>query len=242
MAAFIAGGRSFGIVPCGVAPNATLLICSVGASYSPTAVIKALEALIEIKKQGDDLDIVSISFGMKYNANNENQRTITGLVSQLKQLNVILVAASGNYGKYQEASLFPAILDEVICVGALNTKGYKSQSNMTLGIDVYAPGEFIPHPSVDTKSGAVHSTGSSCAAPAIAGLLALVVQFSRKYVSTERETEKYRNLVYLKNTLFGVEMKRGDPDLLHPVPFFDSKINEFELEQLKSNEANDSKN
>ena len=122
MAAFIAGGEAFNQVQSGVAPKSTLLICSIGDSYNSQAVIGALSALITFKENGSAIDIISMSFGMEYDPDDETQQTIRELIVRLKQLNVVMIACAGNYGKFKGGVLFPARLDEVICVGALNKK------------------------------------------------------------------------------------------------------------------------
>ena len=236
MAAFIAGGEAFNQVQSGVAPKSTLLICSVGDSYSSQAVIGALSALITFKENGSAIDIISMSFGMEYDPDDKTQQTIRELIVRLKQLNVVMIACAGNYGKFKGGVLFPARLDEVICVGALNNKGYIRESNAPKGIDIYAPGEAIVHPTAcgsqaERYKGTERSDGSSCAAPAIAGLMALVLQFSKKYVTDDQKRIKYRDPVYLKTTLFGEKMKEGDLVLLKPLKFFQAEIPKFELQE-----------
>ena len=236
MAAFIAGGEAFDQVQSGVAPKSTLLICSVGDFYNSQAVIDALSALITLKENGSAIDIISMSFGMEYDPDDETQKTMKKLILRLKQLNTVMIASSGNYGKYQGGVLFPARLDEVIGVGALDTKGYNRKSNAPKGIDVYAPGEAIVHPTAcgsqaERYKGTERSDGSSCAAPAIAGLMALVLQFSKKYVTDDQKRIKYRDPVYLKTTLFGEKMKEGDLVLLKPLKFFQAEITKFELQE-----------
>ena len=234
MAAFIAGGEAFDQVKCGVAPKSTLLICSVGDSYNLQAFEDALNELIRLKTEGSPIDIISMSFGWEYKADDEAQRKIAKLISRLKQLNVVMIACAGNYGKFEGGVLFPACLDEVICVGAHGTTGFETTFTPPKDINVFAPGVDIVHPTAYYDSQAECSTGTSCAAPAIAGLMALVLQFSKEYVTDTQKREKYRNPVYLKKRLFGEKMKEGDQVLLKPLKFFKPKINKFKLKRPTS--------
>ena len=194
MAAFVAAGKGFtarhmGPIASGVAPNANLIICRVGNPYKWEYVIKALEKLIEIKadwerehkkkKDQDPLklqwgvDVVSMSFG-------GTDDTLTGkhrcklqeLIKKLSQLKVILVAAASNYGQ----TLFPANHPNVFSVGALNTFNKPAELNLA---DVYAPSVNIATPLVHTSDRVAKASGTACAAPAIAGLVALKIQFER---------------------------------------------------------------
>ena len=235
MAAFIAGGEAFSNVPCGVAPNATLLLARIGKNkdYKVSAVIAALEFLVKHREdKGEDaLHVVSMSFGMPYNPDDEDQRTIQNLILKLKSLNVICVASAGNYGAYKGGVLFPACSEDIICVGALTTRGHSRESNAPTGINVLAPGENIPVPSITQENGTVYDSGSSCAAPAIAGLVALVIHYGQKCESDPKGRKKYRSLLYIKSKIFGKEMKGDSDTILEPGRFFAHRLNNFEQKQ-----------
>lgn len=232
MAAFIAGGDAFGGVPCGVAPKAKLLVCQVGEhnSYYKVAVVtEALQTLKTLRESGEnELHVVSMSLGMPYDVNDKRQTKIKNLIEDLQALGVVCVAACGSYGLY-ESVLFPACLDSVISVGALDEYGHKLKSNPPKGVDVFAPGENIPAPSREESQpdGIVPSTGSSCATPAIAGLVALVIQYAHQYVPANKRA-KFRKTEYLKNSVFGRKMKGQDKDhedLLQPCKYFTERLN-----------------
>lgn len=243
MAAYIAGGDAFKDSPCGIAPNSKLLICRIGehsTGYSNTAVIKALEALKEVREGGEDeLHIVSMSIGRTRNEHDEHQKKITNLIEDLQGMNVVCIAACGNYGKYQDV-LFPACLDSVISVGALDDYGDKRKSNPQSGVDVFAPGENVPAPSIYKSDGVVYSSGSSCATPAIAGLTALVMQYANKHLPTS-ERNKFRDVHYLKNTVFGREMKGQNTDshIIRPYEYFKNRLERTEHSQKTHNEEQD---
>lgn len=235
MAMFVAGGSPFGNVPCGVAPAAKYMVCRIGSSktsYSVSAVIDALKALVDLRDEGEEkLHVVSMSFGMPYDPESEDQRTIQDLILKLKKRQVICVASAGNYGTYRKGIQFPACSEDVICVGALNAKGHSRDSNAPTGIDVYAPGELIPVPSIDNYNSVAIECGSSCAAPAIAGLIALIFHYANKCVRDIRERKKFRRLLYLKFEVFDDKMKDRHPNLLDPYRFFESGLREYEQQQ-----------
>ena len=231
MSVFIAGGEAFSNVPCGVAPNATLLLLRVGKNeyYSMSAVTAALKALIEHREaQGEDaLHIVSMSFGMPYDPDDKDQQIILSLILKLKSLDVVCVASAGNYGAYEGGILFPACSEDVISVGALTVKGYSRESNAPTGIDVLAPGENVPVPSTKRPNKAGRSSGSSCAAPAIAGLVALMMHYAKKCESNQEDRKKYHTLTYIKLEL---EKMKADT-ILEPIRFFHHRLTDFELKQ-----------
>ena len=235
MAAFIAGGEAFSNVPCGVAPNATLLLARIGKNkdYKVSAVIAALEFFIKLREdKGEDaLHVVSMSFGMPYSPDDKDQRTIQKLILKLKSHDVICVASAGNYGAYKGGVLFPACSEDVISVGALTSRGHNRESNAPTGINVLAPGEDIPVPSITQENGTVYDSGSSCAAPAIAGLVALVIHYAQKCESDPEDRKKYRTLLYIKSKIFGKEMIGDSDTILEPGQFFDHRLNNFEQKQ-----------
>lgn len=220
MVAYIAGGDKFGNHPCGVAPNATLLICRVGlhqAKLKTEAVIEALSFLKTEKENGraENLHVVCMAFGIpedqKYD---DEQKKIAELINDLTNNHqVICVASCGNYGLH-ERILFPACLPNVICVGALDRKGGRLKSNnvaVKSDIDAFAIGEKVVSPSIEFKKGVISHDGSSCATPAVAGLIALIVQDKKKkkVVPTFQE---------VKETL--TSMKDDDRDTLNPYDYF----------------------
>lgn len=267
MVAFIAGGKSFEakifgsgksvsqqsqMIPSGVAPGASLLICRVSEPFTSAAVADALDTLfqtnekltekiqdekelgpteVQLKKPTLAVDIICMSFGMNYEQNNENHKKIRDRIRDLSRQGVICVAAAGNYGGDQSDALFPANMDNVISVGALNKDRTVKDSNphVSDSVDVYAPGENVPAPLVDTENGVQYFSGSSCAAPAVAGLLALLLQFDRdkhKLLKCIPGVDKilkrnHRDLIELKSKVFKKDMKRGDPSyILHPYEYF----------------------
>ena len=202
MAAFVAAGRGFIAkhiqkggetkplqkpidIASGVAPSAKLVICRLETNIK--CIIKALNWLIEEKKKEQnewDVDVVSMSWGVVNDALNESaiqdRKKVREQIEELSRLKVIFIAAAGNYGD-TKPELFPASLSNVISVGAFDPYNKPANFTPSYGTDVYAPGTKIVFPLVHKgiHDGMAVTQGTSCATPAIAGLVALKIQFER---------------------------------------------------------------
>lgn len=84
---------------------------------------------------------------------------------------VVLIAAAGNDNV--DTPMYPAAYDEVLAVSAVDNKRHKAIfSNYGNHIDVTAPGEHIPSTFLDNSY--VMMSGTSMAAPHVAGLAGLI--------------------------------------------------------------------
>ena len=168
----------------GVAYNARLLICNVGNNPTMKRVIEALEHIRQLKK-GTRVDIVSMSFGFVKDTP-EFKKCIDNLTAE----GIICVAAAGNYGNSPHPVLYPAKYNDVISVGAHdeywklavfspNVPGVKCT---TLGVGVRVPecgnGWF--------RESFTAIDGTSVAAPAVAGLIACILE-RKPGISSEGE-------------------------------------------------------
>jgi subtilisin family serine protease len=111
----------------------------------------------------------------------------------------VLVAAAGNSGKAEQ--YYPAALPEVIAVGSVSPANERSRFS-TYGpqICVCAPGENIV--SIGRR-GYLASTGTSHAAPFVAGIAALLVSRARRAGRDLGGADVRRLLVATANTLGG---------------------------------------
>lgn len=89
---------------------------------------------------------------------------------------VTYVAAAGNNGK--NALLFsPARIENVLTVGSTNNSDEKlSKSNYGDALDIFAPGSGIKTARYDNNTGSRSMTGTSAAAPHVAGAVALYLE------------------------------------------------------------------
>ena len=172
--AAVAVGSSYntpsGDVPSGVAPGAQLIVYRIaedGYSYNE-AVLTALNNIQVNIESGIQIDVVSIS----YDLNEDNKEEIRWKIKGLTEKGVVFVAAAGNRGRYQARASIPACFDSVVSIGALDKDGFPSRFNARGRIDVYAPGENIPMPSITQGT----FLGTSFATPAVGGLVLLLKQ------------------------------------------------------------------
>ncbi|MFI5733478.1 S8 family serine peptidase [Kribbella sp. NPDC051587] len=136
---------------------------------------------------GDDLDVVEgIDWAVAHGAKVINMSLSSGAdstimhdaVKRAVDKGVVVVVAAGNYGT--EAPRYPAAYPEVITVGATDHAGVLTDfSSYADAVDVAAPGTDIlsTGPRSLTPSGYEpywYCTGTSCSAPIVSGLAALI--------------------------------------------------------------------
>ena len=158
-------------LPEGVAPQANCIAYRVAENNlcDSKAILDALDDIEKkIKNENIQVDVVSISHDIP-----DRHDEIREKISKLTKSKVVFVAAAGNSGSYQHQSCFPARLDCVISVGALDRYGRESKFTSQGRIDVFAPGEDI------SFAEKIHA-GSSFVAPAIGGLVLLLKQHAKE--------------------------------------------------------------
>ena len=203
------------LVPSGVAPGARLIVYRIAESEHSynEAVLRALDDLKVKIESGTQIDVVSIS----YDLNEDSKEEIRWKIKGLTEKGVVFVAAAGNRGRYQAHASIPARFDSVISVGALDKNGFPSRFNARGRIDVYAPGEDIPMPSLTQGK----FWGTSFAAPAVAGLVLLLKQCT-KHVGLPASNHIHQ--VEILRDIFQRHMITksydGQVDVFDPVGFF----------------------
>ncbi|RAP26427.1 hypothetical protein C2W64_01971 [Brevibacillus laterosporus] len=180
----------------GVAPKASLLILKVlkgNGSGEYESVIQAIEYAIQWSgEKGEKVRIITMSLG--------GTRKDLHLHKAIKRaiLNEILViCAAGNDGDGNintSEERYPSFYPEVVSVGAIdNNKNLAYFSNTNEEIDFVAPGVDI----LSTCPGSTYQTlsGTSMAAPHIAGAAALIVNAMEKKLNRSlTEKEIYQQL------------------------------------------------
>jgi subtilisin family serine protease len=176
--AAIIGARGVEI-PCGIAGRSPVLPVKVllAATLADRSVPTAVGSLPDIDaglKTAIDLGarVLNLSFGTPESAlRDDDPRPHEDMVRYALARDCVLVAACGNSG--DGTRYFPAVLPGVIAVGAVDE--HRRLTSFTTRVDevaLCAPGDRIP---VATLGGYVEASGTSFAAPFVAGAAALVI-------------------------------------------------------------------
>ena len=163
-------------VPDGVAPKAYLVVC---IAKDTNQTVKALKWILSefTDKIDYNVDVISISIGSPTFRLDEAE-----VVSKLAMKNVIIVAAASNAGVKDESPVsFPAAHGNVLCIGSHDVSGNVSSFSASgKHVHFLAPGEnmIVPCGSI-LHSGVRRAKGTSVAAPALAGLICLIIEAIR---------------------------------------------------------------
>ena len=132
----------------------------------------------------NSIDIVSMSFGF-----NSYSQIFKEVLQEAYNNNILLIAASGNNG--QDNILYPAKYDTVIAVGATNAyDSLASFSSYGFEQELVAPGVDINSTSLGNGYGVL--SGTSLAAPHVAGIAALIKAYNNS-LTNEQIRAKLRN-------------------------------------------------
>lgn len=152
-----------------IAPDASILPLrvldadGVGQVY---AVVEAIDVAIEL-----DADVINLSFGMRTKV-----KAIEEAIKRAKEAGIVVVAAAGNEGSKDKQ--YPAAGKDVLSVAAFDrsTQTVAQFGSRGKWVDVSAPGVDL----VSAKAGGGTGTwsGSSLAAPVVAGQVALIYELS----------------------------------------------------------------
>ena len=198
--ATIATGAPYGDFRGGVAPAASFVCCRVspdGKDFCEQGVVNALDYILNHDVGAGY--VISMSFGCEKLLDN-----ITKRINELTGRKVVCVAAAGNDGQPEQVK-FPACLGNVISVGSCKSTGQPSEFNNIGNIDVYAPGENLVPDKIK---------GTSFAAPAIAGIIALLMQQANNI----GDPEMFANIcdVNVIRKILTYDLKARSVDVLAP--------------------------
>ena len=206
-------------VPRGIAPGAHLILFRIADGSQPHCTTEAvLNALDMIRSNNETLkiNVVSISYDLA-----DDDRSIAVLYERIQRLTamgIAVIAAAGNRGNYQAELSIPARFDNVISVGALDENGFPASFNPRGYIDVYAPGKGIDF------SGIKYS-GSSFAAPVIAGVVSLLKQRADEVGPPARDHILKVNVLRAIFKRYMITVSDDNKEVFDPVGFFKRVLN-----------------
>ena len=198
--AAVAGGCAFTVgnnevIPSGIAPNAELYICRIFHNNQLYNVHEAIKHILNLQKNKiKHIDVLCMSFKLP-----GKDEKIEFLLLQLANEGVVCVAAAGNDGLFQKGISFPASDPNVLSVGALKPLGQVSDLNPSDKIDVYASGENLVLPSLDSQVSVTMYDGTSFSTPMVAGFISLLIQCAKEFPqTTSNVVSKYHDIKFLK--------------------------------------------
>ena len=156
---------------CGVAPEATLVLYKAYEKPMWYAVQALQQIVAKIDSQNLTLDVVVMSSGFP----DKNQK-LHQAIKELDKRGVIIVCAASNVGAVDSSAIYyPARFSETICIGSHNRYGNRSQfSPVGDEMEFLALGEDVMGP-IPVSTWKIDS-GTSFAAPAIGGLICLILE------------------------------------------------------------------
>jgi subtilisin family serine protease len=128
-----------------------------------------------------DVDVLNFSFGCDVAA-----PVLTTAIQAATNAGIVMVAAAGNQG--EDIQLYPARVDEVIAVAAIDTTEMRADfSNYGNHIALCAPGVSLHGAFFDPQYNWGIWSGTSFSAPIVTGTCALVKQLQSGYNSSQVE-------------------------------------------------------
>ena len=159
------------IYPGGIAPQSHATVFLV--NHQDQEHESLYEALDKVKE--GNYDVLSMSFRKAKEPEEFDKK-----IKDIRNRNTIIVAAAGNGGGW-EGVQYPALHKDIICVGSLDTYLNKSAFSPPSGVDILFYGEVMVPVRDSTKCFLKFSTGTSMAAPGIAGMICLILQCAMKH-------------------------------------------------------------
>lgn len=158
-------GTTFGVAKAATLHNIRTQTCS-GAGTMSTI----LSALDWVMWNRVSPSVVSISIGGAYT------QSVNNAVEALVASGCPVVVSAGN-SNGDATEMSPASAPSAITVGATeDDDAIADYSNWGAGVDIFAPGSYIPSADTASTTGYVFKSGTSMAAPLVSGLVAQFLQ------------------------------------------------------------------
>lgn len=172
----------------GIAPKANLVVLKVldrGGNGVTKNVLEGIDWLIQ-NKERYRIRILNISVGMLSTAGMKEKKELLSAVDAVWDAGIMVVTAAGNNGPRENTVTIPGISRKVLTVGSVDdteatdgsrflSRGYSGNGPTECCIvkpEILAPGTNIKSCSRDAR-GYIKKSGTSMAAPVVAGTLAL---------------------------------------------------------------------
>ena len=171
----------------GLAPDAKLVALRIAPDTSAVPLERIEEALQWVLTKADEYTIrtVNLSFGFGRFTSSFVEPTIGDELQELADRGIAFVASSGNDGTQDGFGIdYPAADGNAFSVGSVNGSDVISEfTQRSSNLDLLAPGEGVR--STGLNGQIVTLSGTSFAAPAVAGTLALMRQIDGGFTLTD---------------------------------------------------------
>ncbi|HWG91815.1 MAG TPA: S8 family serine peptidase [Candidatus Thermoplasmatota archaeon] len=176
----------------GVAPGASLIVGKVLSGQGSGRwehLVAAVDWVLD-QRDAHNIRVLSMSLGGQPGS---AHGALAAAMRAAREAGLVVIASAGNGGDHPEGTIgYPAALPDVVAVGAVTDWGavapYSSRGPGPDGAqkpDVTAPGHEVSAAAAGTASGRRILSGTSMAAPHVAGLAALMIERSGTTLTAE---------------------------------------------------------
>jgi len=209
-----------GKLKCGIAPESKILPVKVldsnGILWMEQWLIDALNYIYQWRGiNGERVDIVNMSLG-GFGFKGDKLDKLRGAVQKLNSIGISVVTSAGNNGR-ETSGYYPAALEEVICVGAVDIEKKRAYfSNVGEMVDLCQIGVNVLSAKASTQD-YIYMSGTSMSTPIVSGILALMIskdkainaRYNAKLTGEQIELNRYMQLM---NSTIDIGIKGTDTE------------------------------